>query len=296
VWRGTHLEMNQCYVYELRLDGRVFYVGKGTGKRLTSHHQEARLPRATARVYRKIRKIWRQGQDFEAVKVREGLSHEEAFRVEIELIAKYGRRNLCNLTDGGEGGKGYKPSKESRRKMSVSQTGKIVTDETRERLSEALKGFKHSEETRQRMRDAAKRRALATKRTGYDGHRISDETRKKMADSYRGFKHSEESRAKMSKAKTGVKASEYHAARIKECWVERRNRPLSKTQSTTILTDTHTGQSTVIHSNNTLPSVSTLQKKLSKTKIPYCKTRILIVCNGANFEILNGKLVVTPSP
>jgi len=77
----------------------------------------------------------------------EGLSYEEACRVEEGLIESYGRRdlgtgNLVNMKEGGKNGIGWKPSKETIEKISKSQIGKVG----------AWNGRKHSEESRAKMR------------------------------------------------------------------------------------------------------------------------------------------------
>ncbi|HSH79779.1 MAG TPA: GIY-YIG nuclease family protein [Herpetosiphonaceae bacterium] len=114
------MDTSRFYVYVLcRPDGRVFYVGKGLERRFRQHKWEA------ARGHRchkcnVIRKIWRDGGQVRCYILLETDNEQEAFAYERELIALYGRENLVNLTDGGEG-----------------QSGKIVSHETRAKLSRA---------------------------------------------------------------------------------------------------------------------------------------------------------------
>lgn len=82
--------------------------------------------------------------------------------------------NGYNLTDGGEGRVGYKPSEETRRKLSAAK--KNISDETRKRLS-----------------DAATRRI------------VSQETRKKMSESGKGRIFTEEHKRKIGAANKGNK-------------------------------------------------------------------------------------------
>lgn len=85
----------------------------------------------------------------------------------------------CKLTNGDIGGlSGTRHTEETKRKISASSIGRVVTEETRKKISDKnkgqipwTKGRKHSPETITRMR-AAKM-----------GHKVSDESRAKMRDS-----------------------------------------------------------------------------------------------------------------
>jgi hypothetical protein len=107
------------YVYTLAYPtGEVFYVGKGIRGRINLHEAEARKG-VNSHKCNIIRKIWREGGEVIKTKVCEGLSEEEAFEYERMLIAAYGRKNLVNLTDGGEGASGHIPSDETRAKYTT---------------------------------------------------------------------------------------------------------------------------------------------------------------------------------
>lgn len=93
----------------------------------------------------------------------------------------------------------YKHSEETRKKISKSLRGKIVSDEHKKHLSLALKGNKnclgrkHSEETKKKIRQSNL------------GHKISEETRKKMGEAKKGKRgnntgnrHSEETKKRIS--------------------------------------------------------------------------------------------------
>lgn len=95
------------YVYILaRPDGRPFYVGKGAGDRIYRHERKARsgCPCHKCCV---IRKIWRSGGEVQRYTVFTTENEQEAFAYEIAQIALIGRKNLTNLTDGGEGSSGF---------------------------------------------------------------------------------------------------------------------------------------------------------------------------------------------
>jgi len=91
----------------------------------------------------------------------------------------------------GESQKGKKMSIESRKKMSESHKGIGHTEKTRKKLSRLNKGRKHTEETKKKMRESRK------------GKKFSEETRKKISKSLKGKKSSEETRKKISKSLKG---------------------------------------------------------------------------------------------
>lgn len=105
-----------------------------------------------------------------------GLTMEEACSKEVELISLYNSSNPnygYNLTTGGEIAQEF--SDESRKKMSQSAKGKIITQEWRDNISKSLIG-----------------RTPPNK-----GKSPSEETRKKLSESGKGRKHSKESIEKM---------------------------------------------------------------------------------------------------
>ena len=140
------------YVYEyLRKDNTPYYVGKGTNGRKYQKqgHTVPLPPKDRIRV------------------VAENLTNDEAIQLEIELIAKYGRKDLGtgilrNLTNGGEGSSGRLVSENMKQKISLSLTGREQSEETKRKRADALRGKKRTEEQRQRQREAAKNRWAKT--------------------------------------------------------------------------------------------------------------------------------------
>jgi hypothetical protein len=142
------------YVYEyLRIDNTPYYIGKG----------------------RKNRAFTKQGHTVPSPSrdrirfVAENLSAEDAKNLEIELINKYGRKDigtgiLRNMTDGGEGSPGRIATEEQRRKLKEARAKQITSDETREKMRLAHTGRIHSEETKQKMSESAlgKKKSLET--------------------------------------------------------------------------------------------------------------------------------------
>lgn len=137
------------YVYTLgRPDGTVFYVGKGHGKRIREHEQQARAGHRSHKC-NTIRQIWSQGGQVVKTKVAFFECEDAAFTFERELIAYYGRENLTNLTDGGEGPSGWVPSDDYKTNMSKRLKGREIT--WNEQLSKSATGRRHTTETRQRI-------------------------------------------------------------------------------------------------------------------------------------------------
>lgn len=96
--------MNCFYVYVHRAKdtNQVFYVGKGKNKRKDDCNSRSQK--------------WRDfvsAHGFYSEIVLANLTEENSFLLEKELIAFYGRDQLCNYSNGGEGPSGAKHSKEA---------------------------------------------------------------------------------------------------------------------------------------------------------------------------------------
>lgn len=117
------------YLHRRKSDNVVFYVGKGTGRR-------AKIRNGRNNHWNNI--VNKHGFVIEIVQT--GMQEWWALEMEENLIAFYGRENLCNGTNGGEGITGYKHSDET--KLIISQKGRGLTrsEETRKRMVEAQKG------------------------------------------------------------------------------------------------------------------------------------------------------------
>lgn len=120
--------------------------------------------------------------------IHKDIEHEEAKKIEMLLIEKYGRKNLgtgnlVNLTDGGEGGSGIVVSEETRQKMSEALKGRTFSEETKQKMSEAQKGDKHH----------------------MFGKTRSEESKQKTSEAMKGRTHRKESKQKISEAMKGEK-------------------------------------------------------------------------------------------
>ena len=133
--------MNKYYVYEyLREDGSPYYIGKGSGFR--AYAKRSYKPNDKSRINI----------------IKNGLSEKEAFDLEIELIAKYGRKDLGTgiLKNKTVGGEGYSLSDETKQKLSAAGKGKTPwnkglradTDKRVKKNAESRAKVRYSEETK----------------------------------------------------------------------------------------------------------------------------------------------------
>ena len=89
--------------------------------------------------------------------IYEGISWEEACKVEQYLIGLYGRKDLgkgglVNMTDGGEGISGLKHTTETKARIGTTLTGKPKSEEHVANMSAAKIGKPKSEEWKAKLR------------------------------------------------------------------------------------------------------------------------------------------------
>lgn len=148
------------YIHRKKTDNSVFYVGMGSLKRAYCKQRNEWWNRVVDK-YGYIVEIYKQG-----------LTQEEAFKLEIELIAKYGRIDLkngqlINQTKGGISVEGIscsisKKKSESlksvirtdewKNKISLAHKGKIKSKEHRENIAKSRTGTKIPEHVKAKMR------------------------------------------------------------------------------------------------------------------------------------------------
>lgn len=114
------MRKNDFYVYAhiAKDTKKVFYVGKGRKRR--------------AWIFKQRNKFWKNiaaKHGVEVVILKNCLTEKKAFYLEQRLIGRLGRRDagsgfLVNMTNGGEGVAGYKPSKETLTKKSQALKGR----------------------------------------------------------------------------------------------------------------------------------------------------------------------------
>lgn len=179
--------MNTAYVYTLTdpRNGMPFYVGKGHGKRCEFHLDEAKYyTNRKSKKLNKIRKLMSLGMKPIITKVEENVSDAQAIDFECLLIAEMRDIGipLTNMTDGGDGAKGYKHTEEHLKYVSELFKGRIVSEETKQKMRKPK-----SEEGRANM---AKARLTTT-------YRPSEETKRKTSEALRGRIITDEHKAKI---------------------------------------------------------------------------------------------------
>ena len=124
------------YVYSLKssLDDTIFYIGKGTGKRMYKHLSismgNSLLNQKNKHLYNKIKKLYNEGGKIIYDKLYENDIEDNVLKKEMYYISELGtyhhvegikNGHLLNLTKGGEGTSGYKLSEETKKKMSEAK-------------------------------------------------------------------------------------------------------------------------------------------------------------------------------
>lgn len=181
------------YLHKRASDGRVFYVGKGFDKR-------AWKKSCRSDYWKRIEK--KHGRTVEIV--LDGLQEWYAFELEAQLVDFYGRENLCNLRDGGEGG--ISPSQETRQKMSIARKGRKDKPETLEKKRKRMLG--------KPLADEIKKKISATLK-GRTGRKHSKETKEKLRSIFSGRVVTAETGRKISEAKKGKKGRKMSESEIK---------------------------------------------------------------------------------
>jgi group I intron endonuclease len=203
------------YIYKITSPSGKSYIGQTIEfeKRMKAHS----LNRKKTKLNGSIKKY---GWEAHVVDILwEGeCADEQLNTLEIEFIKLYDTfHNGLNLTEGGEGVRGFNHSEETRAKIREARSRQVIgprSEETKAKMrgkthseeSKAkMRGRKCSEETRAKIREARSRQVLKP---------VSEETRAKLSAANKGKTHSEETRARMSAARKGKSISEGHKAKI----------------------------------------------------------------------------------
>lgn len=139
------------YLYTItnRVNGKQYI---GIAKRPARRWIEHKCGHGSKLVYQAIQKYGLKNLSFDVL--FEG-TETDIKALEVTLIKERETKapKGYNLTDGGEGTVGWKPSKETRNKMSQSRTGS----------RNGMYGKQHSKEAKQKIRSAAKQRDQKTR-------------------------------------------------------------------------------------------------------------------------------------
>lgn len=129
--------MATVYVYSLSdpQTGEVRYLGKTNdlGRRMCQH----RLPSSNGHKWHWIQSVLARGLDPVLTVLEEWSTHAEACAAEVRLIAHYRALGapLTNLTDGGDGARGRRPTPEEVQAHRLRLIGFRHTPEARQRMS-----------------------------------------------------------------------------------------------------------------------------------------------------------------
>lgn len=167
------------YVHRKNSDGQIFYVGKGMGNRALSRHGRNNY-------WHNV--VNKHGYTVEIV--LDGIEEPIAFELECELIAFYGRENLTNLCDGGQGASGRMVGDNEKRIKSELFKGRQLTQETKDKISKSRQGmvsYYPNEMQRLAMSLRTKGRK-APWSTGEKNHMKTKESREKMSLLLKGRK------------------------------------------------------------------------------------------------------------
>ena len=172
------------YLHKKKGTDEVFYVG--IGNRIRSRAKDGR----SELWWRTVNKY---GYDIEIVEDK--LSWDEAVKREIELIAKYGRRDkgcgtLVNHTDGGEGSLGMVFTDEMIEQRRRQQKKLWQRNGYREYMSNIMKGNTYLTDWVKTPEGMAQRKRIVESQTGegnpFYGRSHSDETKKAISLANKG--------------------------------------------------------------------------------------------------------------
>jgi len=138
--------MAVVYLHKRKDNNEIFYVGIGKTK------------------YRANQKINRNKHWYSVVNkygyiveiIYKDISYEDALEIEVQLIKKYGRKdlglgNLVNKTDGGEGNKNRILSEKDKNRLRTINIGKTLSESHKKSIGDSLRGKKLSSQTRKKM-------------------------------------------------------------------------------------------------------------------------------------------------
>jgi len=183
------------------INGKV-YIGQTctTLEKRIKEHKWAAKKKSPYAIHNAIRKYGMES--FEVEILCHCLSKEQTDLEEIKAISVFNSksRHGYNMTCGGEGVLGYKPTPECLKKRSIKLKGIRITPENRAKVAAANSRRTITDQQRMKISVANKGRIPSNK-----GKKISEETRAKIAVTSKGRRMSEEAKRKISIAMMGNK-------------------------------------------------------------------------------------------
>lgn len=169
--------MYYTYIHSRKSDNKIFYVGKGCGRRAFSVHQRGRIWNHVVKKH-----------GFQSEILMRFEKEEEAFEHEKFLIFCFRSmgEKIINQTDGGEGSSGFRLTDETKKKISIAVSSR--GEEVNKKISEKLKGKRKSEDTKMKMSSSK------------IGIKKSEEHKKNISKAAKGRTFSEETKKKLSEA------------------------------------------------------------------------------------------------
>jgi hypothetical protein len=210
-------ERSDYYVYALYAPDDHLehprYVGKGKGRRVI-----ATRGRRSKRVRAWIDEL---GEEPFFDLIACNLTESEAFALEVETIAKYGREGiddggvLLNVSTGGAGAPGYKHSPEHIEKVAGSNRGRKRSPEAIEQTTAANRAYWAAMPPEERKAKMVHMSEMPSYWLGRKRPPRSAEHSAKLAAAKRGSKHSDATLAKMSAAHKSRKRSPEHLTALR---------------------------------------------------------------------------------
>lgn len=194
-------------LYDPLEPGHVRYIGKtqlDPISRLTEHIRNTLNFKKQTYKLNWLRKVLLENRVPKIFIINETSTEENAFIFEKLYIREHRKagHKLTNATDGGEGSKGLRHTKESRAKIGAASKDHEVSVEWRAKIGAGNKGKIRSEEMRKKMSVVKK------------GSTHTIETLKKMSASHKGLVVSTKTRAKISTTLKGHTVSTRTRAKI----------------------------------------------------------------------------------
>ena len=180
------------------------------------------------RGYRNQQLFWRAIQkygwdNFEHIIVAENLSEQDAYKLEIELIAKY-KSNIpqygYNVSTGGENagaGVHHTLSDETKRKIQESRSWyKHHSEDTKKKIGDGNRGKTRNDDLRKQISESVKKLWENPEYRESRPKHLSDEHKRKLSESHAGRSLSENHKKKISQGNLGKHHSEESRRKISE--------------------------------------------------------------------------------